>query len=143
VLNRWVVPLETRIDLLTLHTGKKLEIPFDELIVFSTNLEPKALVDDAFLRRIRHKIEIPNPTEVEFYQIFQRVAASRQIPFDQQGFIYLLQEWYLKRKRPLRAVHPRDLLDQLLDISNYEGIPPAMSKELLDQACESYFVDLS
>ena len=143
LLNRWVVPLETRIDFLTLHTGKKLEIPFDELIVFSTNLEPKALVDDAFLRRIRHKIEIPDPTDVEFYQIFQRMAAARQVPFDQQGFIYLLQEWYIKKKRPLRAVHPRDLLDQLLDISNYEGTPPAMTKEMLDQACESYFVDMS
>jgi len=142
LLNRWIVPLETRVDYLTLHTGKKIEIPFDELIAFSTNLDPKALVDEAFLRRIRHKIEIKNPSDVEFYQIFQRMAASRKVPFDQQVFVYLMQEWYIKQKRGLRAVHPRDLLDQIIDIANYEGVAPAMTKEMIDQACASYFVEL-
>lgn len=142
LLNRWIVPLETRIDYLTLHTGKKIEIPFDELIVFSTNLDPKSLVDDAFLRRIRHKIEVPDPTDVDFFQIFQRMAVERQIPFDQQAFIHLMQEWYIKKHRALKACHPRDLLDQIFDIASYQGIQPQMTRELLDQACESYFVNM-
>jgi SpoVK/Ycf46/Vps4 family AAA+-type ATPase len=142
LLNRWIVPLETRIDFLTLHTGKKIEIPFDQLLVFSTNLDPKQLVDEAFLRRIRHKIEIPDPTDKDFYEIFQRVATSRNIPFNQQAFVYLLQEWYIKQKRPPKAVHPRDLLDQIIDIANYQGTRPEMTKDLLDQACEAYFVAL-
>jgi hypothetical protein len=142
LLNRWIVPLETRIDYLTLHTGKKIEIPFDELIAFSTNLDPKSLVDEAFLRRIRHKIEIKNPSDAEYYQIFQRMAAVRNVPFDQQVFVYLVQEWYIKQKRALRAVHPRDLLDQIVDIANYEGVAPLMTKEMIDRACSSYFVEL-
>ncbi len=142
LLNRWIVPLETRIDYLTLHTGQKLEIPFDELIVFSTNLDPKALVDEAFLRRIRHKIEVPDPSDADFLAIFQRVAAQRVIPFDVDGFKYLLQEWYIKKHRALKAVHPRDILDQILDICNYQGTKPAMTKDLIDQACDAYFVNL-
>ena len=142
LLNRWIVPLETRIDFLTLHTGKKIEIPFDELIVFSTNLDPKQLVDEAFLRRIRHKIEVPDPSDAEYLTIFQRVASQRNIPFDQQAFIYLMQEWYIKPHRALKAVHPRDILDHILDICNYTGSKPQMTKDLLDQACEAYFVNL-
>lgn len=142
LLNRWIVPLETRVDYLTLHTGKKIDIPFDELIVFSTNIDPKALVDEAFLRRIRHKIEVANPTEKEFYEIFRRVAADRNVPFDQEGFMYLLREYYLKGKRQLRAVHPRDIVDQIIDIARYQGVEPGLTKELIDQACDSYFVEI-
>ena len=142
LLNRWIVPLETRIDFLTLHTGKKIEIPFDELIVFSTNLDPKSLVDEAFLRRIRHKIEVPDPTDAEYLSIFQRVAATRNIAFDQQAFIYLMQEWYIKKHRALKAVHPRDILDHILDVCNYTGTKPVMTKDMLDQACDAYFVSL-
>ncbi|MBI5876845.1 MAG: AAA family ATPase [Chloroflexi bacterium] len=142
LLNRWIVPLETRIDFLTLHTGKKIEVPFDQLIVFSTNLDPKSLMDEAFLRRIRHKIYVGDPTDAEFYQIFQRMAVARNVPFDQQVFIYLLQEWYIKKSRALKAVHPRDILDQIIDIANYEGIAPMMTKDLIDQACDAYFVQL-
>ena len=142
LLNRWIVPLETRVDYLTLHTGKKVEIPFDQLIVFSTNIDPKALVDEAFLRRIRHKIEVANPSEREFYDIFRRVAAERNVPFDQEGFMYLMREYYLKVKRELRAVHPRDIVDQIIDIAHYQGLEPALTEELIDQACSSYFVEL-
>jgi len=142
LLNRWIVPLETRVDYLTLHTGKKIEIPFDQLIVFSTNIDPKALVDEAFLRRIRHKIEVANPTEREFYEIFKRVAAERNVPFDQEAFMYLVRDYYLKVKRELRCVHPRDIVDQIIDIANYQGVEPALTKELIDQACGSYFVEL-
>lgn len=142
LLNRWIVPLETRVDYLTLHTGKKIEIPFDQLIVFSTNIDPKALVDEAFLRRIRHKIEVGNPSEREFYDIFRRVAAERNVPFDQEGFMYLMREYYLKVKRELRAVHPRDIVDQIIDIAHYQGVQPALTRELIDQACSSYFVEI-
>ncbi|MDH4208440.1 MAG: ATP-binding protein [Anaerolineae bacterium] len=142
LLNRWIVPLETRVDYLTLHTGKKIEIPFDQLIVFSTNIDPKALVDEAFLRRIRHKIKVANPSEREFYEIFQRVAAERNVPFDQEGFMYLMREYYLRAKRELRAVHPRDIVDQVIDIARYQGVEPSLTEELIDQACSAYFVEM-
>ncbi len=142
LLNRWIVPLENRIDFLSLHNGRKIEIPFEVLVVFSTNLPPRDLVDDAFLRRIRHKIEIVDPTYEEFKEIFRRMADTKKIPFDEKGLAYLLQEWYIKRNRKLRANHPRDILEQILDISAYLNVEPVMSKDLLDRACESYFVDL-
>jgi predicted ATPase with chaperone activity len=142
LLNRWIVPLEKRADYLTLQTGKKIEIPFDVLIVFSTNLAPKDLVDDAFLRRIRHKIQVPNPTWDEFRTIFERVTRERGIRFDEEQFKYLVMEHYIKAKREPKAVHPRDLLDQLRDIARYLQSEPVLNKELIDAAVEAYFVKL-
>jgi predicted ATPase with chaperone activity len=142
LLNRWIVPLENRIDYLSLHTGRKIEIPFDVLVVFSTNLPPKDLVDEAFLRRIRHKIEIVDPSYEEFREIFKRVSAAKGVEYSDQGLAYLLQEWYVKRNRKLRASHPRDLCDQILDIARYMAVEPSMSRDLLDRAAESYFVEL-
>ncbi|GAB4435215.1 MAG: AAA family ATPase [Chloroflexi bacterium OHK40] len=142
LLNRWIVPLEKKFDFLALQTGKKIQIPFDVLIVFSTNLNPKDLVDDAFLRRIRHKIEVPNPSPAEFRAIFQLVCKAKQIPYSDEGLRHLIQEHYMKVGRELRACHPRDLCDQILDEAKYRGIPPAMTKELIDRACEAYFVKL-
>ena len=143
LLNRWIVPLESRIDFLTLNTGRKIEIPFNVLIIFSTNLPPKDLVDEAFLRRIPYKIEVGDPSFEDFREIFKIVCQAKRIPYDEKGLAYLLQEWYLKRNRPLRAVHPRDILDQLIDIARYMNRPPALSKELIDRACDAYFVDLT
>ncbi len=142
LLNRWIVPLENRIDYLTLQTGRKVEVPFDVMIVFSTNLPPKDLVDEAFLRRLRHKIEIGNPSFNEYREIFKRIAAIKGVAYSDDGLRYLLQEWYIKRGRKLRASHPRDLCDQILDISRYLGTEPVMSKDLLDRAAEAYFVDI-
>ncbi len=142
LLNRWIVPLENRIDFLTLHTGRKFEVPFDVLVVFSTNLPPKDLVDEAFLRRLRHKIEIGDPSYEEYREIFKRVSADKKIPYADQGLAYLLQEYYIKRNRKLRASHPRDLCDQILDIASYLAIEPAMSREMIDRAASAYFVDL-
>ncbi|HEY9078207.1 MAG TPA: ATP-binding protein [Anaerolineaceae bacterium] len=142
LLNRWIVPLENRIDYLSLHTGRKIEVPFDVLVVFSTNLPPKDLVDEAFLRRLRHKIEIGDPSYEEYREIFKRVAQAKNVTYSDQGLAYLLQEWYIKRERKLRASHPRDLCDQILDIARYNAIEPAMTNDLLDQAAESYFVEL-
>jgi hypothetical protein len=142
LLNRWIVPLENRVDFLTLHTGRKIEIPFDVLVVFSTNLPPRDLVDEAFLRRLRHKIEIGDPTYEEYREIFKRTAQSKGIQYNDQGLAYLLQEWYIKRNRKLRASHPRDLCDQILDIGRYMSTEPAMSRELIDRAADAYFVEL-
>jgi predicted ATPase with chaperone activity len=142
LLNRWIVPLENRIDYLTLHTGRKLELPFDVLIVFSTNLPPKDLVDEAFLRRLRHKIYIGDPSFEEYRDIFRNVAQIKGVNFNDQGVAYLLQEWYIKRNRKLRASHPRDICDQILDIANYLSVEPQMTNDLIDRAAEAYFVDL-
>ncbi len=142
LLNRWIVPLENRVDYLTLHTGRKVEIPFDVLVVFSTNLPPRDLVDEAFLRRLRHKIEIGDPNYEEYREIFRRVARAKGVEYSDQGLAYLLQEWYIKRNRKLRASHPRDLCDQILDIAAYLSVPPSMSREMLDRAAQSYFVEL-
>ena len=142
LLNRWIVPLEKRVEYLTLHTGRKIEIPFDVLIVFSTNLAPRDLVDEAFLRRIRHKIDIGDPNFDEYAEIFKRVAASKKMQFDERALGYLIQEYYIKPRRRLRAVHPRDLIEQMVDIARYLNVPMVITKELIDQACAAYFVEL-
>ena len=142
LLNRWIVPLENRVDYLTLHNGRKVEVPFDVLIVFSTNLPPKDLVDEAFLRRLRHKIEIGDPSYEEYREIFKRVADAKKVEYSDQGLAYLLQEWYIKRNRRLRASHPRDLCDQILDISGYLSASPVMSREMIDRAALAYFVEI-
>jgi len=142
LLNRWIVPLEKRRDYLTLQTGSKIELPFDVLIVFSTNLEPKDLVDEAFLRRIRHKIYIGNPTFDEYRELFKRYCEARDVPYDEKGLVYVIKEYYKKRHIEPRACHPRDILDEIIDIARYLNVPPRMSIELLEQACETYFVEL-
>ncbi|HTX91031.1 MAG TPA: ATP-binding protein [Anaerolineales bacterium] len=142
LLNRWIVPLENRVDYLTLHTGRKVEIPFDVLVVFSTNLPPRDLVDEAFLRRLRHKIEIGDPSYEEYREIFRRVSQQKGVPYNDQGLAYLLQEYYIKRNRKLRASHPRDLCDQILDIARYLSVDPVMSKEMIDRSAQAYFVDI-
>lgn len=142
LLNRWIVPLEKGVDFLTLHTGRKIEIPFFVLIVFSTNLDPRDLVDEAFLRRIRHKIEITDPTYEQFREIFRRVCEAKRVKYDESILAYLLKEWYINHDRPLRSVHPRDLINQLLDIGSYLNQPPELTREMIDKAAASYFVKL-
>lgn len=142
LLNRWIVPMEKQVDYLALRTGRKIEIPFNVLLVFCTNLPPADLVDEAFLRRIRHKIHITSPSFESYRTIFRRICQKNMIPQDDQALRYLMEEYYIKPKRKLRANHPRDLIDQVLDISSYEGVQPRLSKEILDQAAESYFVDI-
>jgi len=142
LLNRWIVPLEKRIDFLTLHTGKKFEIPFDQLIVFSTNLDPKELVDEAFLRRIKYKIEVGNPDHAQYRQIFIRVCEASGIPFVEQALTYLFDHTYKARNLDLRACHPRDLVQLVKDAARYRGVAPSLSKELLDQAVDVFLVNL-
>ncbi|MDX2160140.1 MAG: ATP-binding protein [bacterium] len=142
LLNRWIVPLEKGADFLTLATGRKIEVPFNVLIVFSTNLDPRDLVDEAFLRRIRHKIEITDPTYEQYREIFKRVCNAKGIKYDEQALAYLLKEWYINMERNLRSVHPRDIISQLLDIATYLNKPPLLTKEMIDKAAASYFVKL-
>jgi hypothetical protein len=141
LLNRWIVPLESRVDYLTLHTGKKFQIPFDVLTVFATNLNPQSLADEAFLRRIPYKIPVEDPTLDEFTQIFEMNCQRRGLNFHHVMIAYLHRRHYLPVNRPLRACHPRDLIDQVTALCRYRGIKPVITRELLDKACESYFVD--
>ncbi|RLD08643.1 MAG: ATP-binding protein [Chloroflexota bacterium] len=142
LLNRWIIPLENQIDFLTLHTGRKVEVPFNELIVFSTNLPPKDLVDEAFLRRLRHKIKIGDPSFEEYRSIFKSVAQSKNIPFNEEILAYLIKNWYIKPGRNLRGSHPREICNQILDISKFLGCKPEMTRELIDQAADAFFVDI-
>ena len=140
LLNRWIVPLESRIDYLTLHTGKKFQVPFDVLIVFATNLKPESLADEAFLRRIPYKIPIADPTLDQFTRIFELNCRRRNLRFHQVMVAYLQRRHYKPVGRALRACHPRDLLDQVTALCRYRGIEPVITRELIDAACASYFV---
>ena len=140
LLNRWIVPLESGIDFLRLRTGQTIEIPFRQLIVFSTNLDPGDLVDDAFLRRIQMKVAVNSPDDRMFYKIFTVMCESLGVKFDKDSFVHLLQEWYRKPGRTLQAVHPRDILKSAIAICDYEGTSVALTPQLIDEACESYFV---
>ncbi|MGB1286504.1 MAG: ATP-binding protein [Aggregatilineales bacterium] len=143
LLNRWIVPLEKKYDFLTLNNGQKIEMPFKVLIIFSTNMDPQDLVDDAFLRRIKYKIEVGNPTLQQFRQLFELMCRITKVPYDESSLAYLIKEWYHKYSRPYRFVHPRDLLSQMKDIAAYMGVEVTMSnRELIDRAAESYFVEL-
>jgi predicted ATPase with chaperone activity len=143
LLNRWIVPLEKKYDFLTLANGRKIEMPFTVMIIFSTNMDPRDLVDDAFLRRIKYKIEVGNPTAQQFRELFELMCKIKKVPFNEAGYMYLLREWYQKFNRDLRFVHPRDLLSQMKDIADYMDIDCDMKhKELLDRAAASYFVEL-
>jgi predicted ATPase with chaperone activity len=142
LLNRWIVPLEEEIDYLRLQTGQTVKIPFQQLIVFSTNLDPGDLVDGAFLRRIQMKVEVTGPDEKMFYRIFTIMCKILEFPFDQQAFLYLLKKWYHEPNRVMQAVHPRDIIKTIISICEYEDIPPRMTPELIDEACACYFVDL-
>ena len=141
LLNRWIVPLESRVDYLTLHTGKKFQVPFDVLTMFATNLNPASLADEAFLRRIPYKIAVDDPTLDQFTRIFEMNCRIRQMRFHRVMVAYLYRRHYKPLGRPLRACHPRDLLDQIVAICRYRGIDPVVTRELLDAACASYFVD--
>ncbi len=139
LLNRWIVPLEKRYDFLNLCNGKKLQVPFDQLIIFSTNLEPKDLVDDAFLRRIPYKIQVIDPTEEEFRALFSIMAKIFKLEFNQSALDYLIETHYKAVDRPFRCCQPRDLIMQIRNYCHYMDRPAEMSPELFDFAVENYF----
>ena len=141
LLNRWIVPLEAQVDYLTLHTGRKFEIPFDVLIVFATNLDPRELADEAFLRRIPYKVLAKNPTYEQFCQIFSQVCRGHGIVFDRAVVDYLRQEYYVPRGIEMRGCHPRDLVNQVVTLCRYYKRAPVVTTELLDAVCATYFVN--
>ena len=143
LLNRWIVPLESRVDYLTLHTGKKFQVPFDVLVVFATNLDPASLADEAFLRRIPYKIAVEDPSLDEYTRIFEMNCRRRGLKFHQVMVAYLHRRHYRPEGRPLRACQPRDLLDQVTALCRYRGSEPTITRELLDAACASYFLEES
>jgi predicted ATPase with chaperone activity len=142
LLNRWIVPMEEAVDHLSLHTGDVIEVPFDVLLIFSTNLHPSQLGDEAFFRRIRHKVEIPDPTRDQFLEILARVCQQRELPLDPEAALYLVEEYYTRSGRGFKGCHPRDIADLVVDICQYHGERVAFTRRYLDTACASYFVSL-
>ena len=139
LLNRWIVALESGTDHLTLHTGQTLEFPFDAVLMFSTNLPPESLADEAFLRRIRYKVEIPCPDEAEYREIFRRECEARGVACDDDAVVYLLTSWY-GDGRGRRGSHPRDIVEAIVDAAYHDGVEPTITRESLDDACRSYFL---
>jgi len=139
LLNRWIIPLENRQDFLTLCTGKKIRVPFEQLIIFSTNLEPKDLVDEAFLRRIPYKIEIGDPDEAEFHHLFELYANSFGCEYRSDVVEHVLSTHYRRFDLPMRRCHPRDLLGQIRNYCTYNNLPMEMRPDYFDRVVKSYF----
>jgi hypothetical protein len=138
LINRWIVPLENGVDFLTLATGKKIEVPFRQLLIFATNLPLDQIVDQAFLRRIGYRLQVAPPSEESYRKIFERCAWERHIPMDPDALDALIAR-YKAEGRPLRGSEPRDLLDRVLDIQRYAGMEERPLRELLDLAWTNYF----
>jgi hypothetical protein len=139
LLNRWIVPLEKRYDYLSTVTGQKIQIPFDQLIIFSTNLHPSDLGDDALLRRIKFKFEIIDPDEDQWRAIWRIMCKVRKVPYDDRGLDYLVAKWYKPENRPFRMCQPRDIIDQMISIAKYNMEKVTLNPDLLDAACATYF----
>jgi predicted ATPase with chaperone activity len=143
LLNRWIVPLESRVDFLTLNSGQKFELPFMTLVAFATNIRPQELVDEAFLRRIHYKVLCESPSHDDYIAIFRNYCHGRNVSFDRGLVEDLLENYYKPRHISLRGCHPRDLIEQSLSLAEYLGNRPELTPELLRAACDSYFVDES
>jgi len=140
LLNRWMAPMATGIDQLSLQTGEMVRVPFDVILVFATNLDPRDIGDEAFLRRIRHKVHVPDPTREEYAEIFRREAEAMGLEFDNEAVEHVLADFYDAQFRPLRGSHPGDILRNLRDFATFAGTAPVLTKEALDEACRAYFV---
>jgi len=141
LLNRWIVPLEERKDLLTLNTGAKLEVPFDQLIIFATNLDPKQLVDHAFLRRLRYKIRVSRPNFKSYEEIFKLICERYKISFNQEAFTFLTENYYKNLSLKYNACEPRDFIEHILDHAKFENKSPKLTKRSVSAAWEDYFVE--
>lgn len=138
-LNRWIYPLEKGMDFLTLGSGKKIEVPFEQLLIFSTNLDPRDLGDEAFWRRIRYMIETPSPSETEFKKIFTGLCQKNKIAFDETAYSHLVEKFYTQTKREFRSVHPRDILNRASDHISYYNLEPKLTEEVVNMACRCSF----
>ena len=142
LLNRWIVPLENRQDFLTLGTGKKIQVPFEQVIIFSTNIDPADLVDEAFLRRIPHRIKVGDPSEDEFHRLFQLAAEGIGCSYDPDAVEHLLEKSYRPQQRALRRCHPRDLLQQVRHYCTYHDLPMEMLPQYFDEVAKSFFTEV-
>jgi hypothetical protein len=141
LLNRWMIPLDRGVDHLSLGGGQMVEVPFDCLVVFATNLEPSDLAEEAFYRRIRHKVRVQDPTPEQYRQIFRDMCIARGIHYEESAVEFIESEYYGRRGIPSRACHPGDILADVCDLADYLGLPPKVERTLLQPACESYFMD--
>lgn len=139
LMNRWIVPLDRHVDYFALHTGKKFQMSFDVIVVFSSNLQPSKLADEAFLRRLGYKIFVGPLPEADYRRIFVQVCEQNGIPYDENGYRYLVEELHSRNDKPLLACVPRDILNQLRDFARFNGREPALSHDLLDWAWHNYF----
>jgi hypothetical protein len=138
LLNRWIIPLESRMDYLTLHTGKKIQVPFEQFVIFATNLDPAALVDDAFLRRIGYRLRMEHVAPETYGRIFRRYAEKQGLGLD-GSLVDRLLGWYQHERRPLVPCEPRDLLQRCIDICRYENRPHVVTPDLLELTWTNYF----
>jgi len=143
LLNRWIVPLESRVDFLTLQTGQKFDLPFMTLVVFATNIKPAELVDEAFLRRIHYKVLAESPTRDDFTKIFENYCHDHELTYDPALVAHLVDGYFKPRGIQMRGCHPRDLIEQALAHAAYIGAPAVLTNDLLEAACAGYFVDES
>ena len=141
ILSRWIVPLESRVDYLTLRTGQKFEVPFHAFVVFATNLKPSELVDEAFLRRIHYKVLAESPSDDEFVRIFENYCRMKGLDFDRSMAEHVLHNQLKARGIKARACHPRDLVEHSLSIAAYLDLPRVLTPDLLSEACATYFVE--
>jgi len=141
LLNRWMVPLESGTDYLTLQSGLTFEVPFSVFVAFATNIKPSELVDEAFLRRVRYKVYANSPSVEDFVRIFEQCCKERDVPFDREVVDRLLDGYFHRHGVALRACQPRDLINQALLLATYRGVPRQLTAELLESACVAYFVD--
>jgi hypothetical protein len=141
LVNRWILPLERRIDFLTLHTGKKIELPFDQLVVFSTNTAPKGLIDAAGMRRIPYTFHVPLPTADQYTEILRQICDDFGLALPEEVVSYLLDEFYPKTNVPISAAHPKFVVDHVVERCRFSGIPVQMTLELVHDAVENLVVD--
>jgi predicted ATPase with chaperone activity len=140
LLNRWIFPLERKIDYMTLHTGKKFALLFDQLVIFATNFPPEELMDPAQLRRVHYKMKINPPTVDEFKEIFQRICDSYGLEFSEETMAYLLNTFYIKYKIPFAGFHPKFIAEHVIAACNYLGTPPKISRQLLADSLENMVI---
>ena len=141
ILNRWIVPMERHIDYLNFQSGGKITMPFEAFLIFSTNLRPEQLGDEAFLRRIQYKMFLRSPRQPEFLLIFQHFADSRNVEYDNATLADFVRRHYVEGGRKYRRCHPRDLITHAIDMINFERLPKKLTPELLDRAYRSCFVE--
>ncbi|MBL4906070.1 MAG: AAA family ATPase [Sneathiella sp.] len=139
LLNRWIVPLESRIDFLKLHTGKSFQLPFDELVIFSTNLSPDDLMDPAFLRRIPYKLETIGPNKDQYFEIFKIVAASRGLEMTEEILDIVIDELQVKNSFDLACFQPKFIIDQVISACKYQGVAPHFTTELVTDALRNLY----